>query len=285
MKSPQNHARWFIASALVLTGLIVGTAAAQGQPQPPPAPPLGGAAQSQQPKRDVRPPAERGPDRPERRGVDRQGPDDQGPDEPDTRPRQPRQGPPPRAPMPVYVLAVMYRLSLPAEQIAQLDVNELRQGQTVAEFDKAVRAIGVARLLYRFDQNVDLNSPTRIQVSTDQPYVAGMDPNRDAPRAASIARQNLGAILNVGSVLDPGGPDSGTVQIRFDVELSDLVPSAVGMGHDEFAPAFRRAVQTHSGPINSSLPVVLLTADAAGLDRAGNATVYLTRITARPVAP
>ncbi|MFO0838832.1 MAG: hypothetical protein U1D55_09920 [Phycisphaerae bacterium] len=192
----------------------------------------------------------------------------------------PRRGRPPReAPPPVFVrLQVsVHELEIAPEKVAMLDVDALTaKAGTVATLHDALRAIGSSEILYRVEQNADIDfQPDRIKIGGDG--AVPVDPSRMGPRNYPRESGNLLVAL----VRANDEPDDGHAPpVAVSLELSTVTTGDSENLGATFTP--RRIEQAFRGPLAFGKPAVMMTLDAASRGASGSAVAYVTRIEIRP---
>lgn len=257
-------AGWIMRVTLPLALLVATPTLAQDAPSRPGAP----RAERQDP-----PPRAERPDPPPSRG----DPADDG-----DRPRGPRRATDPNYDPPLRFEVIIYQVEIPPDKVAAIDTQALAtQGDTMPDFDKALRALGPTSILYRADQTITLQGRNRIQIGGDVPIVVGATVTPAGQMQNQVSRQRFGAEIDVsGRWLPADGPfrPQGSVTI----ELTDASPGIVDVGGGVKAPVFRSLRQNYGGELELGKPIVLLSVDGAGTVEARRSVAYVTRLMFRP---
>jgi hypothetical protein len=163
---------------------------------------------------------------------------------------------------------LIYELRLPAEKVAELDAATLAKSSP-QEFQKALAALGQAKLLYRIDQRVKL-SGDRVTVGQEVPVVTNARKTDSGETVRTVQYAQIGAIVNVlGGITADGGVD-----LRLDTELSTMGRSTAAIAPGVEAPSLGKVKLAQSGVVSPGQASVAIGVDAG---EGGTATVYLTR--------
>ena len=170
--------------------------------------------------------------------------------------------------------ATIYEVALPPESAAGLDpAGVARAAGDPADLQKALAALGEAKVLYRMDQSVLLSSD-RIQVGSRVPMVVATRRTETGASVNAVRYESVGALLKVAGQPAPGGG----ISARVELEISALTESAVEIGPKTPASVVRKVVMAHDGPVKPGRPIVLVSVDAGSPDAKGNAVAYVARI-------
>ena len=201
-------------------------------------------------------------------------------------PPQPPDAPRPEARFepPVRAEVTIYQLDLRADRVTGLEAAALaKQGTTLADMDKVLNGIGRASVLYRADQMVLPLDHTRIELTSDVPYITAAGVGKEGQRVTSIAREKVGAKLAIfGRTMDLDGRHS--LVLNLEINFSGIASSPVESSPDVKAPVFRDVRQSYGGFIDFGKPVIVLSVDGAtgAATSSDGATAYITRIVIYP---
>ncbi|TWT45307.1 hypothetical protein RAS1_17300 [Phycisphaerae bacterium RAS1] len=197
--------------------------------------------------------------------------------------RPPRREVDPTYDPPLKFEAITYQIEIAADKVAAIDTQALAsQGGSLVEFDKAIRALGAARVLYRADQTITIQGRNEIEIGGDVPIIIGTSVTPAGQPQNQLSRQRIGAKIDIGGrwMFADG---AHRAQAGVVVELSDTTPGNVDVGGVK-APVFRSVRQNYGGELELGHPIVLLSVDGAGSLEAGKSVAYITRLMFRPVA-
>ncbi len=171
--------------------------------------------------------------------------------------------------------ATIYDVRMPLDQIGRIDAAMLSSAAAnVAEFEKALAAIGTSQPAYRFGQSVRL-SETLILSSAEIPYVTNSNINMAGQTINSVAYRQIGAIIDlIGKVNAPNAID-----LEMSLQVSNIADSAAAISPNFKAPLFRNFTMSHKGRVIPNQPFVLVSIDAGTLDSNGKAVACIARIT------
>jgi hypothetical protein len=169
----------------------------------------------------------------------------------------------------VRLQATIYELRVPPAAIGALDAAMLAK----ADFAKPLPDIGEARALYRVDQRVSLTGD-RIMVGSDEPTVTNTRMTDRGQRINSVQYSSVGAIVEFKA--ERTGPRE--LRVTSTIEMSTRTESPVKIADTVSSPVTRKAMLSLKGPVEVDEPSVLISADAASLDKDGKAVVYVARL-------
>ena len=165
--------------------------------------------------------------------------------------------------------ALIYELRLPADRAAKLDTAALAKAAGAADFQKALRALGETKLLYRVEQGVSLGGD-RIVIGKRVPVVVHSAVGEDGQTINTIAYQDTGAIFAIS-----GKPrDGGSIDMRLDIELAVLSEGTTVVPGFR-APATRKVKLGQVGVVQIGKPSVSAAAASANDDKA---VMYVARV-------
>ncbi len=172
------------------------------------------------------------------------------------------------------LVATVYELHLPPEQIARLDAAELAKAAgNAADFEKALAALGTAKPLYRVDRRAKLAGDSVESVS-DVPYVTGTRFYAQGQAVNTVAQMQTGFYLDFAS--KPLG--TNTIDLDMRIGISALTESQTTIAAGVKAPIIRRPILMYAGNVELGKAFVAASAAADPLDNDGNAVAYIARI-------
>ncbi len=189
--------------------------------------------------------------------------------------RQRKEVPPAMSPAPTVRLdTVVYRLALSADKAVALDSAKLGRQTTLADFEKRLRSLGDARLLYRIDQTVNLRDQARIYAQADQP-LAPAAASSGGKRRVPSGRRTTGIELSVGGDWAAGAAGRlAMLSLRVDVATVETV----SVGQASSSPLFRDVRQNYMAPTRYEQPIVLVSLDGNCGDAQGRCVAFITRV-------
>jgi hypothetical protein len=206
-------------------------------------------------------------------------------EEPQGQPPPPpgRRGGPPAWDGPTVRLdATVYRVTLPVGAVGQLDGAALTaKAASVAEFAKALEAIGATTLLYRVDQVVAAANPAHIDIDSSVPYVTGESTLPGGQTSSSVARQKVGLTLEWTARMSESGPPP-KIDAAVNLELSFTSDSRIQTGGSARAPIFRSVRQRFTTPFVTDKPFVLISSETPAADD-GKVDAIVTRFVIRAI--
>jgi hypothetical protein len=190
------------------------------------------------------------------------------------------------APVPAEGLVVpldvkVYELLLPPQKVDDLDAAKLTAAAAdPAAFEKALAALGKAKLLYRLGQSVKL-SGDRLMVGDSVPIAAGTETTTSGNSKTRVQHMSVGVILKIS-----GRPETdGGIRADMDVELSAQTTSTVSIAPKMPAPVMHKQNMARKGHVAPDQPVVFLAADASTPEIDGQAVAYVVRMVAGKPQP
>ena len=170
---------------------------------------------------------------------------------------------------------MVYQLSLPAEKALALNSRRLAKVEGLADFDKLLRGLGDAKLLYRIDQTVNLREHKEIETEADQPFPAGRS-HSSGKRPVMVVRRRTSLELTAsGDWLR--GAAGRIAMLSLEIELSAAEAAGDNTGCPG-SPIFRAIRQTYAAPTGFEQPVILINLDGLCTDVLGRCVAYITRV-------
>lgn len=167
-----------------------------------------------------------------------------------------------------------YSVDVPREKVAGVDAQTLgREARSVESLLSSLAKIGSSRLLWRFDQAIDLAKPFETTLGESAPYALGST-DKVGGRATQVNYQDAGCILALqGEWENPAAP---TARFDLNLELRSFAPSAIELSAGYKAPLTLKAKQEFGGIAHSGRPMVLVSVSAS--EQGETAKVYVTRL-------
>jgi hypothetical protein len=174
--------------------------------------------------------------------------------------------------------AIIYKTRVPVANIPRLDVRDLTAKAASGEdLQKHLAALGRTQALYRVSQAISLTTENRIRVGTKKPFVTGSRAVLGGRTIRTVQYQDVGAILRLAAEPITKRPVEH-VQVRLEVELSDMDQSDVEVSPDVKAVAIRNVAFTYNGALPVAKPFVMTAVDAASDGQDANAAAYVCRV-------
>ncbi len=154
-----------------------------------------------------------------------------------------------------------------------LDSKELaKRASTSQRLLKELQTFGKTRVLYRFDQKVNVLSET-LSNRSSEPVITGTRKDSRGEPINSITYQQVGAILKLAGRYPSAESRRKTPEVTLKVELAALADSGVEIAAGQKVPSIRAFTLEHTDQFRIGDPVVLLTTSSAS----GHPLVYVVR--------
>jgi len=174
--------------------------------------------------------------------------------------------------------AIIYRTHVPAASIPRLDVGDLTAEAARGEdLQTHLAKLGRTQALYRASQAVSLTTENRIRVGTKKPFVTGSRAGPGGRAIRAVQYQDVGAIFRLAAEPITKRPVEH-VQVRLEVELSDMDQSDVEVGPGVKAVAIHNVAFAYNGNLPVGRPFVMTAVDASSDARDANAAAYVCRV-------
>jgi hypothetical protein len=185
---------------------------------------------------------------------------------------------------PTWFQATVYEVQGPADRLGSLSSKELSsQASTAETLLSALAQTGKARLLYRFDQPVDVYS-TRITIGASEPLVTGARTTIGGQTVNSISYQNVGAIVRLSAQANPAAGQNEAPIVSTAVKLSVLTPGEQEIVPGTKAVAIRAVSLELSKALEMNQPQVRVTVSSNAFSSFRGSTAG-TRAGETPAAP
>ena len=178
-----------------------------------------------------------------------------------------------------WVQVAVYELVLPSGAAATLDVTKLNESaQTAEAFQAALGGLGTARVCYRIEQTVDLESPCKLEIGAKTPFVTGSSTSAGGQVSRAVTYDNAGVKAGLSGQWDRQVADRGHVSLE--LELQNMLNSEIDLGNGAKAPSWQTVKQHYDGTVISNKPVALLSLMGTN----GQAVAYISRLVFRRVS-
>lgn len=183
---------------------------------------------------------------------------------------------------PVGFQAVIYEVQVPTNQRDVLDAVKLDgQAGTVDALLKALNNTGKTRILYRFNQPVNLFSGV-IQLGTQEPVVTGTQIASNGQAINQVTHSSLGATIRLTAQAPAADSNLNVPDATISVTISEFAP-----GGPELPPPggpspargiwARRAQMKETTPLEFDRPGVMVSTNTTTRGSTANPTVYVVR--------
>jgi len=176
-----------------------------------------------------------------------------------------------QGPFPAQFQATVYEVEALAGRMDGVDAKALeKQAGTAEGLLNALSKVGAARILYRFDQPVNVVSQ-KLFMGKSEPLVTS---TRSTPRGETI---NSLVYQQIGAAVRLSAPPVKHPAVTVAVELSVMAPTGVEIVPDQKAPSIRTVSTEHQSALEFGQPRVMLAVDSASLDKKGPPMLYVIR--------
>ena len=173
--------------------------------------------------------------------------------------------------------AEIYQVRVEAAPLGAIDSKSLaRHAGSPAKMLQALSETGSARVLYRFDQPVDLASDT-LQLQTVEPIVSASRRTPNGQTFNSIQYQSVGVKIQLTSRSIEGGRKSNPPEITFAVDLNALIPTDVEATPGQKMPSIQTLSLTHREGLEPGRPRIMIATRSASESGSTTQWVYVIR--------
>jgi hypothetical protein len=184
---------------------------------------------------------------------------------------------PPSDVLPAHFQATVYEVQADAERLGSLQGEGLAKSAATAEgLLKALGAFGTARILYRFDQPVNVFSES-LQVGTREPVVTGTRMTSSGQSINSVQYHSVGAIIRLAGRIPPPETKRKRPEVTLAVELSVLSGTGTEIAPGLKAPSIRNVSMQHGEELEFGRPRVMLAVSSTSTEPKQPAAIYVFR--------
>ena len=184
---------------------------------------------------------------------------------------------PPANTLPAQFQATVYEVQAAPDRMSALDGKALaKRAATAEELLGALSEIGASRILYRFDQPVNLLSET-LQLGSHEPIVMGTRTSNTGQAINTVQYQNVGVIIRLSSSTPPKGAEGKAPEVKLSGELAALADSDVEILPGRKVKTTRRLSFEHSEELDYGTPRVMLAVSSTSTDTKQPPAMYVIR--------
>jgi len=190
---------------------------------------------------------------------------------------KPSKAPPPANVLPAHFQATIYEVQAYSNRLNTIDGKMLaKQATTPDSLLKALSAFGPARVLYRFDQPVNVFSES-LTLGSREPVVAGSRVSQRGEAINTVTYQQVGAIIRLSARIPPKETRRKGPDVNLSAELSVLGHSDVEMVPGMKATFTRNLSLDHTEELTYGQPRVMLAVSSASNDQKQPPALYVIR--------
>lgn len=147
-----------------------------------------------------------------------------------------------------------------------------KHAKTADDLLKALSKAGTARILYRFDQPVNVISQ-KLMMGKSEPFVTGSRTSSSGQTVNSVTYHQTGAIVRLSA------PSSGgkRPKVMVAVELSVVAAGGVDLVPGQKATSIRNVSTEHQAELEFGQPRVILAVDSTSTDQKQPPAIYVIR--------
>lgn len=185
-------------------------------------------------------------------------------------------GAPPRV-LPAHFQATIYEVEAVAEKLNSVEGKALAKRAASAEsLLGELSGIGKARVLYRFDQPVNLFDET-LRLGSSEPVVTGSRTSAGGRAINQIQYQQVGAVIRISGWLPPKEAKRKGPDVRVSAELALQVPSDVETVPGTKVTSVRNLSFQNTGEPEYGKPQVMLAVSSTSTDKEQSPVMYVFR--------
>lgn len=179
--------------------------------------------------------------------------------------------------LPAHFQATIYEVQASSNRLNSLDGKSLaRQATTSESLLKALSSFGPARVLYRFDQPVNVFSES-LTLGSREPVVMGSRVSQRGEALNTVTYQEVGAIIRLSARIPPKETRRKGPDVSLSVELAVLSSSDVEMIPGRKATFTRNLSLDHTEELTLGQPRVMLAVSSTSRDEKQPPALYVIR--------
>jgi hypothetical protein len=179
--------------------------------------------------------------------------------------------------LPAQFQATIYEVQADSERLNTVDGQALAgQAASAETLLKTLSEIGETRILYRFDQPVNVFSET-LRIGTQEPVVTGSRVAANGSAINTVQYQDVGAIIQLSADTPPKEGKRKGPGVKVLVELAALSDSGVEMVPGRKAISTRNVSLSHSEKLEYGKPRVMLAVDSSSTDAKKRPVMFVVR--------
>ncbi|KKM98406.1 hypothetical protein LCGC14_1158250 [marine sediment metagenome] len=182
----------------------------------------------------------------------------------------------------VRLRMLICELQVPAERVMELDSDRLAAGATDEKaFLDRLSKLGAAKVLYRLDQTVDLNSTSQIKAGVRKPFVTAARVTQSGRTMRTVQYERLGAVCKVtGKAVKDADPPHMRAEVN--VDLSTMSDSGVKISDKVQARVLRMVTLVHAGSVQLGRPFVMVSTTPGAQGKTESAAFVCRGVFTRP---
>lgn len=179
--------------------------------------------------------------------------------------------------MPAHFQATIYEVQAYSNRVNSIDGKTLtRQATTSESLLKALSSFGPARVLYRFDQPVNVFSES-LTLGSREPVVMGSRVSQRGEALNTVTYQQVGAIIRLSARIPPKETKRKGPDVTLSAELAVLGNSDVEMIPGRKATFTRNLSLDHTEELSFGHPRVMLAVSSTSNDEKQPPALYVIR--------
>lgn len=173
--------------------------------------------------------------------------------------------------------ATVYELQADPAKLEALNAKVLQaKGGTAEALLKELSQTGATRILYRFDQPVNVFSET-LQFGTREPVVTGTRMTSSGQSLNTVQYQNVGVVFRFSAQMPPASAQSKIPDVTLSMELASVGKGAAELAPGHKAPPIYQLSTTHKEALEFGQPRVSWAVSSASSDPQQPPIVYVIR--------
>jgi len=179
--------------------------------------------------------------------------------------------------LPAHFQATVYEVQAYSNRLSSIDGKSLaKQAGSADSLLKALSAYGPAKVLYRFDQPVNVFSES-LTLGSREPVVMGSRTSQRGEAINTVTYQQVGAIIRLSGRIPPKETRRQGPDVTLSAELAVLGNSDVEMIPGRKATFTRNLSIDHTEELAYGQPRVMLAVSSTATDQQQPATLYVIR--------
>jgi hypothetical protein len=178
--------------------------------------------------------------------------------------------------LPLQFQASVYKVEAAGNRLSMLDVTALELARTPELFLRSLNEAGKPRVLYQFDQEVNVLSD-QIMTGTNMPVVTAVRSGPDGKALNSYMSHNMGISVRLSAQAPPKEAERKSMDVNVAFNLSDDAPSDTELGLGQKCVSFPLFSQEHSEPLELGRSKVLVAMGSASASAQIKPFIYVVR--------
>jgi hypothetical protein len=173
--------------------------------------------------------------------------------------------------------ATIYEVEAVAERLSAVDGKALAKKATSAEgLLGALSSVGTTRILYRFDQPVNVFGET-LRIGSSEPVVTGTRTSSGGQTINQVTYQQVGAIIHLSAWPPPREAKRKDPEVKVSAELAVLAASDVELAPGRKVTSTRSLSLQNTGQLEFGEPQVMLAVSSTSTDQQRRPAMYVIR--------